>query len=250
MNVWTCRLQFWQHGWKVFEKRPTSFHSISQDDENKKNFHINNFLKRFLRTRRMQFRQTQRKYISTKDHNVFCPTYKHDKNIIFFFQKTVRSQDVFMDTENAVWQPRRCSLVKFGKIFAPCLKIIILISFSKNYSSSMWFYGHAECSFDNPAKTKSTKDRKFFSQCTKKIKTSCFFKKTIHFQNVPMYKKNTVLTTSPEFYRWKLEKYPLKVRKIENNNIFFSTNFPSSKCSFRHEECSFYNLAEDFWRKA
>ena len=155
-----------------------------------------------------------------------------------------------MDTENAVWQPRRCSLVKFGKIFAPCLKIIILISFSKNYSSSMWFYGHAECSFDNPAKTKSTKDRKFFSQCTKKIKTSCVFKKTIHFQNVPMYKKNTVLTTSPEFYRWKLEKYPLKVRKIENNNIFFPTNFPSSKCSFRHEECSFYNLAEDFWRKA
>ena len=205
MNVWTCRLQFWQHGWKVFEKRPTSFHSISQDDENKKNFHIKNFLKRFLRTRRMQFRQTQRKYISTKDHNVFCPTYKHDKNIIFFFKK-----------------------------------LFVLKMF-------LWT---RRMQFDNLAKTKSTKDRKFFSQCTKKIKTSCVFKKTIHFQNVPMYKKNTVLTTSPEFYRWKLEKYPLKVRKIENNNIFFSTNFPSSKCSFRHEECSFYNLAEDFWRKA
>ena len=154
-----------------------------------------------------------------------------------------------MDTENAVWQPRRCSLVKFGKIFAPCLKIIILIIFSKNYSSSMWFYGHAECSFDNPAKTKSTKDRKFFSQRTKKIKTSCIFKKTIHFQNVPMYTKNTVLTTSPEFYRWKLEKYPLKVRKIENNNIFFQQTFHHPNVALDTRNAVFTTLRKIFDEK-
>ena len=114
MNVWTCRLQFWQHGWKVFEKRPTNFHSMFQNDENKKSFHIKSFLKRFLRTRRMQFRQTHPKYISTKDQNVFCPTYKHDKNVLFFFSKNCSFSKCF-------YGHGECSLtnspVFFGKIW-------------------------------------------------------------------------------------------------------------------------------------
>ena len=78
-------------------------------------------------------------------------------------------------------------------------------------------YGHDECSFDNPVDKQSTKSRRFFAQCPKKMGEKL---KADTSQNILFARWNAVLTTQSKDFRTKVKTFR---SMSEQENVRFSS---------------------------
>ena len=67
-----------------------------------------------------------------------------------------------------------------------------------------YFYGHVECSLDNPAENFRTEGQKFSAECPEMFRKNFFFGNTRHPQNIPVNTKKVLSTNLQKTIQQKL----------------------------------------------
>ena len=133
------------------------------------------------------------------------------KSLLKMFQWTVRMH---------FWQTWRYIFVRKQEFFvwkSQSDKQNSTTFLQKRLFNSRSSYGHDECSFDNPVDKQSTKSRRFFAQCPKKMGEKL---KADTSQNIPFARWNAVLTTQLKDFRTKVKTFR---SMSEQENVRFSS---------------------------
>ena len=105
--------------------------------------------------------------------------------------------------------------------------------------------GHEECSFYNSVDKHSTKSRRFFAQCPKKMGRK--LKADTSSQNNPISRWNAVLTTQSKNFRTKVKIF--RSMSEQENVRFSSESFSAQLVPMYTWKAAFDNPVEEFVRK-
>ena len=134
----------------------------------------------------MQFRSAARKFLRTSER--FSLEVRKGQKNFSLIKQLFSSKTSFGLIEGKLDNP--------ADVFSKTIKIVSIQNwklirksyevFQKNFSSKKSFYGHVECSFDNPAEKFWTKSpEKFGFKSENDWKMTPFFERSFFFQNGP-----------------------------------------------------------------